>query len=403
MTDACLDDLCAELQEVLNNLHNPLYEPSERLLALFGCPPCGVPQAIISAINEMQPPAHAPADAPSRRYYRILVSRYLEGMTQETVAESMGISARYLRDLQRSAVRSLSLRLLEETSGDTRPDLARELAVLEQSAPCAVAHVGDAARSALELAQVLEGTRRLSLELGSVPVDAQVRMHPAVLKQALLHSIEELIECSAVNGISITAEPSVAGNESWVTVQLTGRLAQPVQPGAGFSLDMIGEILTAHGGQTELSADDVGVVISLRLPTAPPDRLHVLVVDDNRDLVSFYRAFVVGTAYEISHLSDGTDVLRYAETHRPDLVVLDVMLPDPEMDGWDLLIQLRNHPSTRHIPVIVCSVIRDQQLALALGAAQYLPKPVRRRDFLAALDAAQDRLVEPEATANSDS
>ena len=68
------------------------------------------------------------------------------------------------------------------------------------------------------------------------------------------------------------------------------------------------------------------------------------------------------------------------------MIVLDVMLPDPAIDGWELLAQLHEHPETRSIPVIICSVIRERQLALSLGAASYLPKPVRRKDFIEALD-----------------
>ena len=76
------------------------------------------------------------------------------------------------------------------------------------------------------------------------------------------------------------------------------------------------------------------------------------------------------------------------EAHRPDLIVLDVMLPDPDMDGWKLLMQLHGDAKTRAIPVVVCSVVREIELALALGAAVYVPKPVARRDFLAALESA---------------
>mgnify|MGYP001111695391 CR=1 FL=1 len=68
---------------------------------------------------------------------------------------------------------------------------------------------------------------------------------------------------------------------------------------------------------------------------------------------------------------------------RPDLVVLDVMLPDT--DGWRLLMHLRQHPLTRSTPVIICSVVQESDLASSLGAALYLSKPVRPRQFIQAL------------------
>jgi CheY-like chemotaxis protein len=57
----------------------------------------------------------------------------------------------------------------------------------------------------------------------------------------------------------------------------------------------------------------------------------------------------------------------------------------PEMDGWELLQRLRNHPQTADIPVVICSVINNPDLAYSLGASLFLPKPVSRDDVLEAL------------------
>jgi CheY-like chemotaxis protein len=58
----------------------------------------------------------------------------------------------------------------------------------------------------------------------------------------------------------------------------------------------------------------------------------------------------------------------------------------PGRDGWDLLGQFREHPVTQHVPVIICSILGQRDLAMALGAADFLRKPVTRQDLLAALD-----------------
>jgi CheY-like chemotaxis protein len=57
-----------------------------------------------------------------------------------------------------------------------------------------------------------------------------------------------------------------------------------------------------------------------------------------------------------------------------------------DMDGWEILTLLHSTARTRSIPVIVCSVIRQEELALGLGASLYIPKPVGRQDFIQALD-----------------
>jgi CheY-like chemotaxis protein len=82
----------------------------------------------------------------------------------------------------------------------------------------------------------------------------------------------------------------------------------------------------------------------------------------------------------------------------PDVIVLDVMLPD--VDGWNLLLDLHEHPATRSIPVIVCSVVREENLAMSLGAALYLSKPVSPRQFIRALDQVLGQSQENMAPAN---
>ncbi len=58
----------------------------------------------------------------------------------------------------------------------------------------------------------------------------------------------------------------------------------------------------------------------------------------------------------------------------------------PDMDGWEALGRLRQHPLTQHVPVIICTILYEQELALSLGASGYLRKPFTREAFLAALD-----------------
>jgi len=113
-------------------------------------------------------------------------------------------------------------------------------------------------------------------------------------------------------------------------------------------------------------------------------KITVLVVDDNPDMARFYRRSAEKTSYHIVHTAGGQNLFETIAATAPAVIVLDVMLPD--IDGWELLTRLHQDPATRPIPVIVCSVVREEELALSLGAAHYLPKPVRSREFIQALD-----------------
>ena len=58
----------------------------------------------------------------------------------------------------------------------------------------------------------------------------------------------------------------------------------------------------------------------------------------------------------------------------------------PHVDGWEILGRLKQHPATKDIPIVVCTILAQQELALSLGASGFLRKPVSRQAFLSALD-----------------
>jgi CheY-like chemotaxis protein len=124
------------------------------------------------------------------------------------------------------------------------------------------------------------------------------------------------------------------------------------------------------------------VFLWIKLPSV--GRINVLVVDDNLDVVHFYQRSTEGTSYRIIHLEDGRKLFDEIQKTVPDIIVLDVMLP--YLDGWELLMQLHANPLTKPIPVVVCSVIREEELALSLGATRFIAKPVQSGSFIQALD-----------------
>ena len=76
------------------------------------------------------------------------------------------------------------------------------------------------------------------------------------------------------------------------------------------------------------------------------------------------------------------------------------MLPD--IDGWELLAQFHEHPLSRSIPIVVCSVVREEELAFALGATVCITKPVRRREFTQALDQALSQVSKEASREHAD-
>jgi CheY-like chemotaxis protein len=110
----------------------------------------------------------------------------------------------------------------------------------------------------------------------------------------------------------------------------------------------------------------------------------VLLVDDNSDILELYQRYLQQRYYQAVPVQSGGEALRLASQLQPHAIVLDLMLP--EQDGWEILQRLTNHPDTQSIPVVICSILRARQLALALGAAAFLEKPVDQVEFLGLLD-----------------
>jgi signal transduction histidine kinase/CheY-like chemotaxis protein len=117
----------------------------------------------------------------------------------------------------------------------------------------------------------------------------------------------------------------------------------------------------------------------LRSPSRTPLPGHmpvVLVIDDDpaaRDLIARAlptRTLIVETA------SSGEEGLRRARELRPDLITLDVMMPG--MDGWAVLSALKSDPELAHVPVVMLTLLEEQDYGFTLGASDYLSKPIRR-------------------------
>src|SRR5262249_51819560 len=92
---------------------------------------------------------------------------------------------------------------------------------------------------------------------------------------------------------------------------------------------------------------------------------------------------LAGAGYAVAVARDGVEGLELTRRLDPAAVVLDLLLP--RLNGWDLLARLKSDPATAAIPVVVVSMVAEQGAGVALGAAEYLVKPVDRAQLLEAV------------------
>jgi DNA-binding response OmpR family regulator len=114
----------------------------------------------------------------------------------------------------------------------------------------------------------------------------------------------------------------------------------------------------------------------------------ILVIDDQRDLAELIRRILEREGFEVIIANSGRDGLQVAQEHRPDLVVLDLTMPD--LDGLEVCRALRSDPRRRDMPIIVLSArssAGDRVRGLKLGADDYLVKPFASAELVARVQA----------------
>jgi CheY-like chemotaxis protein len=119
-------------------------------------------------------------------------------------------------------------------------------------------------------------------------------------------------------------------------------------------------------------------------PAAYEREKLILCVDDDTGVINLYRRYLHLRGYRVFGLADSSRAIDVAKRLQPYAITLDVMMP--QKDGWQVIRELKADPQTRDIPVIICSIISEEERGMSLGAADYLVKPIMEEDLLTALD-----------------
>jgi CheY-like chemotaxis protein len=174
--------------------------------------------------------------------------------------------------------------------------------------------------------------------------------------------------------------------------------------GTGLGLVVSRRICRLMGGDIAVTSEPgAGSTFTVRLPAlvadlrsdATPSRMllvdgkllqmsTVLVVDDEEPVRDLMQRFLVKEGFRVVTAPGGEEGLRLARELKPDAITLDVMMPG--MDGWAVLAALKADPETADIPVVMVTIVDDKNMGYALGATDYLTKPVDRNRLLAVLE-----------------
>jgi signal transduction histidine kinase/DNA-binding response OmpR family regulator len=134
----------------------------------------------------------------------------------------------------------------------------------------------------------------------------------------------------------------------------------------------------------ELATEEAATEVPTAVTPEPGEEPVVLVIDDDPNALDLLGRTLQGSGVRVVTASDGEEALNLARTLHPAAITLDVLMPG--MDGWEVLRELKADDATRDIPVIMVTMTDDRKLGYALGATEFLTKPVQREQLVQLLD-----------------
>jgi len=403
------DDFYGHLRDALRHLYEPHALRRNALAALLGVgnrsdTPSALQRILVEAIQSLRPPASELPGSSAWDLYIPLSYRYVERISPAEVADQMSISVRHLRRKERHALQALADLLWDRYSLASVSIAELEATVPDEPRPAGpipfdgLEWVKDSVHSSCTypdrvLPDVLLLARRLA-ERHAVRLEATVAkdlpplaVDPVALRQVLISLITVVMPRASEGDVAFTVAA-----ERWEVVFHLRCAAYPSGPKPTLqheadNLDLAQRLARFALLTLDLAIDSRAFDARLIVPTL--GRLPVLAIDDHEDTQQLLQRYAVGTRYRLISAREPARALSLAEEHSPQVIILDVIMQG--LDGWAVLAQLQQDPLTCSIPVIVCTVLAQMDLALLLGASAFLHKPVSRPSFLAALD----RLARP--------
>jgi signal transduction histidine kinase/CheY-like chemotaxis protein len=237
------------------------------------------------------------------------------------------------------------------------------------------------------------------------------------VRQVLFNLLSNACKFTEQGTVSLAVHREESGGDAWLSFAVSdtgiglsadqlGRLFQEFSQvhadatrkygGTGLGLALSRRLCRLMGGDIAVTSEPgKGSAFTVRLPAnvthlaERPESAQtgsagtVLVIDDELPVRDLMRRFLNKEGFRVLAVGGGEDGLRIAREQRPDAITLDVMMPG--MDGWTVLSALMADPDLRDIPVIMLTIVDDKHTGYALGASDYLTKPIDRARLLAVL------------------
>lgn len=361
-----------------------------------------VHHVLLDVIRELDPGPKAPVFSREWRRHRLLNLRYADGLSAQAVADQLAISRRHYYRAHDEAIKAIAGILWNRYSALPRstPDAPApgatpssalvdrmELVRLEAAQMSRVDQQTDIPAVLERILSLLsEQLQQHRLEVtrdigSSVP---KVAVDPRLFRQLLLGLAGYMVE--RARDATLICRVETAGAVARLCIEIAPPSAIQTSASADTNerLAALEELRALCNVAVTPQTDGAEIVgFAVDLPLFQEQRT-ILVIDDNDDILELLQRYLRLSHYDVVTAENGHQGLELALQNRPAAIILDLMMP--ELDGWDLLQLFLHQPATHTIPIIVCSVLRQKELALSLGATAFLEKPVSEQQLMNVLD-----------------
>lgn len=378
-----------QVKEVLEHLYDFPYLQSHQLAVSLGDVDSQpgetdgqrLRRKLIEVIESFNPGEEFFFRSPQARLYNLLHLHYVEGLTIQEASHELGISARQAyRDLRRGEqgvadilwqeVSKGSTVASDETPATALSSVEVEVALLKNS--LTTIGLREIVETAFRAVERLAEREHVQIHITTPDTPLSVSTNAVIARQILVTALSHAIQHADDDHVMLEIQPTGDGMAITLNFQPDDE-ATIITDQKPFVMELCERL-----GWKLQSETPSQIVIAIRRqgPT-------ILIIDDNEGLVTLLDRYLTGHTYQVISARQGWKGLELAQDIVPDAIILDIMMP--EMDGWELLQRLKATPATADIPVIICSVFNDPELAFSLGASLFIPKPVSRNDILTAL------------------
>ncbi len=386
-----LDQFYSEIRDALAHLYDSAYLISHPLIQRI--PGClqqdamtaaqNLRRVLLEAIENLRPPSQTSTDDPAWRPYLVLHHRYVLGKEPQELERELGLSRRQRQREQQRGIEALVLGLsssyaLKEDQALPAVDDALWQEITRVTAGQRLLDAGN------ELQRVVASLQPLAqangVKLGRPPDrHISVEASPSLFAQLLVSVLSLMIRSGAVN--KATFDVLQEGNALRMDVVCSLRLLGDDEPDI-----RLPEATIALAKVQNATILQRGTATSWRLEITLPisrNERTIALIEDNPDVEALFSRYLAGHGYKLVGLREGPQLLEQIACTMPDVIILDVLLS--QTGGWEILQALKTDPRLAPIPIIICSVMNEPELAASLGAAACLRKPVRQAELLECL------------------